>query len=282
MIRRTLVSLLGSLVLFACGSAGSGQTDEGVVNDEVTAESEDALKADGRSTFYLARHDNRRCASPMCGGWFVHRVNYPTTRCSDGSYQAECYVSELQSPPDLAEASAQSLYRGTLGSKNYAGIGRFGVFRATELWSPDADTEAELTGTFYRVESSGIMCVRAPCPSLKQAKLNSTAAARNITGLNLGGAPGTDKQHEAAATEVYTSAVLAVGANVAGKDGLQLVATQYYRRVQPAPVGKPEGETCGATSECGAGLECCYPCGIQGCTNRCMPPAPGGGCPLFP
>ncbi|HQY61914.1 MAG: hypothetical protein IPQ09_16110 [Myxococcales bacterium] len=287
MRRWHLFPLFGSLLLLACGST-SGVPTEGEVSDEVTAEAEDALKADGRSTFYFARHDDRRCASPMCGGAWVRRVNYPTTRCSDGTYQAECYVSELRLPADVAEVpTAQALYRGTIGTKTYSGIGRFGVFKATEVWSPDADTVDEPStsaGTFYRVEASGVVCVRAPCPSLRQGKLNSTARPTSLTVLDLSGAPGTAAQHRAAASEALTSAVLAVGTNILGKDGLQLTATQYYRRVQAAaPVeGKADGDTCADTSECAGGLECCYPCGIQGCVNRCMPPAPGGGCPLFP
>ncbi|MCK6576053.1 hypothetical protein L6V77_33790, partial [Myxococcota bacterium] len=39
---------------------------------------------------------------------------------------------------------------------------------------------------------------------------------------------------------------------------------------------------CQSDDECGAGEVCCYPCGIPGCANACMPPAPEGGCPLFP
>lgn len=38
---------------------------------------------------------------------------------------------------------------------------------------------------------------------------------------------------------------------------------------------------------CGSGLVCCYPCGIPGCTNKCMTPCAEGpgctnGCPLLP
>jgi hypothetical protein len=274
--------LLGSLLLLACGSTNGVATD-GEVSDEVTAEAEDALKADGRSTFYLMRHDDRRCASPMCGGMWVRRVNYPTTRCNDGTYQAECYVAETQLPADLPEiTTGQALYRGTIGSKTYSGIGRFGIFKATEVWSPDADLADEPQGTFYRVEASGVVCVRAPCPSLREGKLNSTARPTNIALLDLSVAPGTAAEHAAASSEALTSAVLAVGKNILGKEGLQLTAAQYYRRVLPPREGKADGDTCADTSECGAGLECCYPCGIQGCVNRCMPPAPGGGCPLFP
>tara|TARA_R110002096_G_scaffold16898_9_gene57929 strand:+ start:50228 stop:50590 length:363 start_codon:yes stop_codon:yes gene_type:complete len=51
------------------------------------------------------------------------------------------------------------------------------------------------------------------------------------------------------------------------------------------------GERCGQDAEglsCGAGLACCYPCGIQGCeftcTEACTDDGPGcvSGCTLFP
>lgn len=47
------------------------------------------------------------------------------------------------------------------------------------------------------------------------------------------------------------------------------------------------GEECATTAECGAGLSCCYPCGIPGCTHVCEPTCTGmpgcaGGCLLRP
>jgi hypothetical protein len=50
-----------------------------------------------------------------------------------------------------------------------------------------------------------------------------------------------------------------------------------------------DGDVCQNTPyACDAGLACCYPCGIQGCQNTCMPACPPGTpwcigeCPLFP
>ena len=41
------------------------------------------------STFYAVRRDMRRCASPLCGGFFVKRVNFGSTRCGDGRWKSE-------------------------------------------------------------------------------------------------------------------------------------------------------------------------------------------------
>jgi len=52
--------------------------------------------------------------------------------------------------------------------------------------------------------------------------------------------------------------------------------------------GLPEGAVCESDAQCAEGLLCCYPCGIQGCQNRCTAPCDetepwcGGGCPLYP
>lgn len=37
------------------------------------------------------------------------------------------------------------------------------------------------------------------------------------------------------------------------------------------------GDECTMTSECGAGLSCCYPCGVEGCANICEPTCEEGG-----
>lgn len=52
--------------------------------------------------------------------------------------------------------------------------------------------------------------------------------------------------------------------------------------------GGAAGDPCGSQDDCGAGLSCCYPCGIPGCQNVCEPtcdegePACVGGCFLRP
>jgi hypothetical protein len=38
---------------------------------------------------------------------------------------------------------------------------------------------------------------------------------------------------------------------------------------------------CTSSSQCPTGQLCCYPCGIDGCSNVCMTPVKGR-CPFFP
>jgi hypothetical protein len=46
--------------------------------------------------------------------------------------------------------------------------------------------------------------------------------------------------------------------------------------------GLEAGADCTTDGDCGAGLKCCYPCGIPGCHNQCLQPGATGMCPLFP
>ena len=38
---------------------------------------------------------------------------------------------------------------------------------------------------------------------------------------------------------------------------------------------------CSSDFDCQSGLKCCYPCGIPGCSNACIPPDSSGQCPMF-
>ena len=38
--------------------------------------------------YYSVREDMRRCMSPLCGGYFVKRVNQSRTRCGNGRWMA--------------------------------------------------------------------------------------------------------------------------------------------------------------------------------------------------
>jgi hypothetical protein len=286
-------ALLGLGVLgLGCSSGPADASSQDVDETETTA---DEL-ATSNSTYYVARRDLRRCMAPMCGGYFVSRVNRSTTRCADGSYAASCYVAELDlgqlglSPSEeqaleggigIDESATKVVLRGYVGSKTFGGVGRFGVFRASEAWQARGD--ATISGTFYRVEDNGIRCITFPCPTLTESKLNSTTQ-RRMTGLNLASAPGaqSDKDDAIAATTI-AGGLLAAGTNVtianAGPAGSarELRASQYFLRVKHAA-----SSACSADADCGAGELCCYPCGIPGCRNRCMAPDKSGKCPMFP
>lgn len=49
-------------------------------------------------------------------------------------------------------------------------------------------------------------------------------------------------------------------------------------RTPPSGAGHP----CTSDAECAPGTACCYPCGVDGCENACLPVRPGEGCPALP
>src|SRR5438046_344091 len=93
---KTSTLRLACSILFALALAATAACD---TDATAAAASDDAPLADARSSapsaFLVVRPDQRRCAAPMCGGYFVKRANYATTRCADGEYRAECYVPAI-------------------------------------------------------------------------------------------------------------------------------------------------------------------------------------------
>ena len=152
------------------------------------------------SSFYTIRRDVRRCASPMCGGYFIQLVNESRTRCHNGRFMKDCYVASIEWNGQPEPQHDRALVRGSLSTFPGHG-GRFGVLRAREVWIPAGNTRA--SGTYFRVRDRGIRCIAAPCETHHEAKLNSSVS-RNIAGVDLSGA-GTTDQAESEATTAMTS-----------------------------------------------------------------------------
>lgn len=274
--------------MVGCSAADSAPPDE----DEAAVVDE-ALAAPV-STYYVVSRDMRKCASPLCGGYFVRRVNRANTRCADGQMSDACYVASLDlhvlglstheeerltgSVTTDLEASVVVL-RGTVRQGGATHFGRLGEFRATEAWL--ANAPVAVSGAFYRVKDSGIVCITTPCGSLTGTKLN-VGTRRTLAELDLNAAPGTEFDHVRAMSRLATDDGLLVAGTtsvVTGPAGRArgLLGSQYYERVVHEP------GVCGSSDECSQGQLCCYPCGIAGCKNRCIDPDPvRGGCPLFP
>lgn len=183
------------------------------------------------STFYTIRRDLRRCASPMCGGYFIKLVNERRTPCANGRYMNECYVATIEwnglPEPDRLGA----LVRGSLSTRGNR-RGQFGVLHAREVWLPAGNGQP--AGTYFRVKDRGVRCIAAPCETHHQARLNSTIH-RNIAGVDLSGAGATDKaESDAQAAMTQPDGVLVVGVNtrVTGPAGRSqmLKATQFFVR----------------------------------------------------
>ena len=185
------------------------------------------------SSFYSIRRDLRRCASPMCGGYFIKLVNQSRTRCANGRYMAECYVASIEWNAQPEPANDNALVRGSLSTRGDR-RGKFGVLLAQEVWLPAS--EKRISGTYYRVRDRGIRCIAAPCKTHHEATLNSTAN-RNIAGVDLTGAGAPENAvGEALAAMTNPDGVMIIGSHtqVTGPAGRaqMLKGMQFYMRAK--------------------------------------------------
>ena len=186
---------------------------------------------EANSTFYRARRDLRRCISPLCGGYFVARVNTSSTRCADGRFRRECYVAGI----DWNGLPENEVVRGEIVAKRYDRFGNLGELRVIESWKSLGANEP--AGTFYRVRDRGVRCVAFPCPTHHEAKLNSSLS-RNIAGVSLAAAGlGESDISIVNAAMAAPDGVIVAGRDVRvtgpGGNSFELKATQVYVRSKP-------------------------------------------------
>jgi len=124
----------------------------------------------GSGEYYLVRQDVRRCMSPLCGGYFVKRVNQARTRCANGRWMSECYVAEIDWKGQAEIDPGKALVRGDIIARRFPRFGNLGALRVTESWESPSDKPA--TGTFYRARDRGVRCITHPCLSHTATRLN--------------------------------------------------------------------------------------------------------------
>jgi len=178
----------------------------------------------------LVEPDLRLCASPLCGGVWVRRVNHSTTGCLDGTLAARCYAARVAGVvPPLAGA----LVRGRLEPAGLDGFPRLAALRALASWRPVAASRA-WRGALFRVRDTGLRCVTTPCFSLEARALEST---RRVTLSSVGLSVLASQPAELARAQV---ALAREGVLVAGRvtvapkagpagAGRELVVTQVWR-----------------------------------------------------
>ena len=152
---------------------GVGVTIAGCAVDAQTADEGD-LSAASRS-YVTLRRDARKCASPMCGGYFVHDVNRAT---------AETYVAGLDLVPAsllpeledsvLAAPAEELVLRGKLGPVESAhGTREFLVSEVYRGMPGSAPADADVFFT-TKTHTPAIQCITAPCNNEIATRLNST------------------------------------------------------------------------------------------------------------
>jgi hypothetical protein len=218
------------------------------------------------STFFIVtRPDLRKCAYPMCGGYFVKRVNHNATRCADGELRAECHVATFDfgaAGLDDEEAArfedevlgvGHGLVRGELELRDVGAGIPADTLVVTEAWEGQA--ESEPAGHFFRLSSTGVLCITFPCPSYLGEKLNTARQGSfNSVDLDAPGASPEAVEHGYAA--LHQDGVLAAGrvVRIVGPAGVgyDVVASEFYLRLSPRVGCAPDDVTCGGGALCGS------------------------------
>ncbi len=285
----SLVSVAG---LVGCtADTSSDPTDQ---EEEVAVEeSEDAITASPSNTgyFIVTRRDFRKCIAPLCGGWFVKRVNQAKTTCADGTKQAECYVSSFgyngmnlsQREQDEFKAAFENgngLVKARMYKTKWNGI-TLGVLKANEGWVGATGSKPE--GTFYRAASNGIVCITAPCPSTSVYELNGKSS-HNVIDVKLDdtATPASQDLLDRAANALGTKEGIMIAGGVqlpkcaalTPDCGPKAVASEFYVRFT-----RREGKSCGghmigASVPCNVGQYCSWTpegiCGWADATGTCQ------------
>ncbi|MBL8914434.1 MAG: hypothetical protein JNM17_27255 [Archangium sp.] len=167
-MRTTL--LIAALVMGGCG-VSEAQLDE--TAGDVTSE-EGELGTSSR-TYVVARRDYRKCAFPMCSGWFIHDVNRAELR--------EVYVPRFDfSASNLHTDEQQQLVKSAPDNEVVL-YGKLGVlkngyrdFMVTTAWRGMPGVKfTEGSDTFFRVAQVNIQCFAAPCATMQTTRLHSTS-----------------------------------------------------------------------------------------------------------
>lgn len=226
----------------ACGTTASV--------DDTTA----SLRA-GDDGWFVARPDLRKCAAPMCGGFFVARANLARTACLDGTRRAECYVAALDwSATGFSDeervklAASPVVFHGRLVDGRYA-AGAFADLAVAAVFAPATapdvdDGQVDFAATLYRAFDNGTRCITWPCPSTTQETLN-TSDARAVAGVDLSWSCANDRQLAAAYDALATSDGLLVDGwdewtRGPGGTQRQLTGVNFWLRVVPAGVAAAE------------------------------------------
>lgn len=244
-------------------SACAPNTDLPESSEETSNDEARALDAD--IVYQVTGRDFRKCAYPLCSGYFVKAVNKTKTTCADGTKQAECYVADLdlsalelpatQTEELLSKAIAGDvLLSGNIQIESH-GQGGLHAYKAFE-----SRTGADFSGPVYLVENSGIVCITTPCPSIQGRKLNSTVV-KPLTDLDFS-ALGLSADEAAAAANTVATTGLVISGSISTKGQKKtLKASQIFDTVQA------EAELCLNDAACGEGAYC----DMTECLSNCAP-----------
>eukprot|EP01133_Synstelium_polycarpum_P010745 gene10745-12509_t len=164
------LSILFLVVAFACFFAISQATSDTIQ----LGENETGRLKTG---YYTFRPDYRKCAYPMCGGYFLDRVNVDGTAADDRKYivkfifnnSDDRFNKTLVKRSDPETVVVFGHFRMSSQGANFLDFVVLDAFVALPL----PDHTGEYAGKFYQLEDSGIKCYTTPCPSIRASLINT-------------------------------------------------------------------------------------------------------------
>lgn len=245
----SLLCLAAAASLAVLAGCAADTSSDGADGESEVAASEDAITgAPSNFGYFVVTHrDFRKCASPMCGGFFVKRLNQAKTTCADGSQQAECYVSAITYAGIGLSAREEDELRAAVESgkavikaatyKKKTGGQSIGTLKANEGWVGVTGSAAD--GTFYRAADNGIRCITAPCPSTTAFELNGHDD-HNVVEVKLSSTtiPASAESIDRASSAIGTKEGVLVAGSIAlpkcvpgSSCGPLLIAQEFFARV---------------------------------------------------
>lgn len=227
--------------------------------------------------FVTLRPDTRRCISPLCGGYWVRRLNRSTMRCVDGRYAGECYVGSVDwsalalTPERLADlqtlaAQGRALLRGRIDPMRDARWSETGELVVSGGWEPLGSALG--AGAVWTASDNGVRCVTAPCAHLDAARVNVASSRTTLTEVllsDVAGASRAELRRVSAALQNPAETVLLSGSVTVAGRARTLRATQAWLQVSQ-PVHESafctDGAQCAATvfhSDVSAEADCYCP-----------------------
>jgi hypothetical protein len=260
------LAAISILSLSACASTGVEDELAGETADDAALDGKADGAVDGAYTYFEIYKDLRKCSSPSCGGFFLHRLNRTSTICANGSSKWSCYVPNLDwtesnlgdtlqaalldaATRDATASGVIAIVRGRFAPQSYTGYGNLGRFVVTEAWVAENNSVSE--GVFTRIHDNGVRCITAPCPSVGEKALNTSRTA-NVHGLDFSAGGFDDDQISKLSTEMVATpyGIIIAGDRYTYRENNQnakgRTVTAAYRRLvdQSCYVGGCSGQIC--------------------------------------
>jgi hypothetical protein len=193
-------TLFAMVMVSGCAVSASGVVDdlagESQTEADVSGKADGA--ADGAYTYFQVQSE--------ASGFALARLNRSTTVCANGSSHSICHVPQLDwSGANLSLGLQVKFLGAATPSQGVRAIvrGRMASnrFVVTEAWVAETGSVSE--GVFAKVTDSGVRCIAAPCPTMKERSLNNSYTA-NIAEIDWSYAGLTEHEVEAFNEEIIS------------------------------------------------------------------------------